>query len=60
MEGSCKTTRFDDKANIDFIIEKTGHEKIFYLGYSQGTVQMFYGLTHMEETYLSKVLKKFK
>ena len=35
---------YDDTANIQMIKEKTGKDKIFYLGYSQGTVQMFYGL----------------
>jgi len=28
---------YDDKANIDAIKKATGEEKIFYLGYSQGT-----------------------
>ena len=35
---------YDDVANISMIKEKTGKDKIFYIGYSQGTVQMFYGL----------------
>ena len=35
---------YDDTANIKFIKDKTGKDKIFYLGYSQGTVQMFYSL----------------
>ena len=35
---------YDDTANINMIKQKTGKDKIFYIGYSQGTVQMFYGL----------------
>lgn len=50
---------YDDVANIDFIKEKTGDEKIFYIGYSEGTVQMFYGLSHIEESYYEKNLIKF-
>ena len=29
---------YDDTANINMIKEKTGKDKIFYIGYSQGTV----------------------
>ena len=29
---------YDDVANIKAIKQLTGHQKIFYLGYSQGTV----------------------
>jgi len=29
---------YDDKANIAAIKKESGAEKIFYLGYSQGTV----------------------
>lgn len=42
---------YDDVANIKMIKEQTGVEKIFYVGYSQGTIQMFYGLAHMEEEF---------
>lgn len=42
---------YDDPASISFIKEKTGHDKIFYIGYSQGTIQMFYGLAHIEDSY---------
>ena len=28
---------YDDTANIGFIKKKTGKDKIFYIGYSQGT-----------------------
>ena len=48
---------YDDPANIDFIKEKTGKDKIFYLGYSQGTVQMFYSL--IKQPLLSDSLHKF-
>lgn len=29
--------KFDLPAAINFILEKTGHEKLYYIGYSQGT-----------------------
>ena len=48
----------DDKANIEAIKAQTGAEKIFYLGYSQGTVQMFYALAH-DDDWFSENLYKF-
>ena len=50
--------RYDDPANIDLVTAQTGHEKIFYIGYSQGTLQMIYGLAHLEDSYHSKHLLK--
>lgn len=29
--------KFDLPATIDFIVEKTGQEKLYYVGHSQGT-----------------------
>lgn len=40
---------------IDFITEKTGLEKISYVGHSEGTTQMFMGLALMPEYFKSKV-----
>ena len=48
----------DGRANIKEIKHHTGVQKIFYLGYSQGTVQMFYGLAHLEDTFYAKHLHK--
>ena len=42
---------YDDIANIKMIREQTGVDKVFYIGYSQGTVQMHYGLAHLESTF---------
>jgi len=39
----------DDKANIEAIKEHTKKDKITYLGYSQGTIQMHYALAHDDE-----------
>ena len=39
---------YDDIANITMIKQQTGVDKVFYIGYSQGTIQMFYGLAHLE------------
>ena len=41
--------KYDTVANVKMIKEITGWEKILYLGYSQGTTQMFYGLSRLEE-----------
>lgn len=37
---------YDDPATISSIKAATGLEKISYVGYSQGTAQMHYALTH--------------
>lgn len=50
---------YDDVANIKMMKEVSGAEKVFYLGYSQGTVQMFYALAHVEESFLVDNLYKF-
>ena len=50
---------YDDVANIKMIKEHTGAEKVFYLGYSQGTVQMFYALAHLEEEFFVDNMYKF-
>lgn len=49
---------YDDVANVKAIKEETDAEKVFYLGYSQGTVQMFYGLAHREEDFYADNLHK--
>ena len=48
---------YDDPANIDMITAKTGHDKIYYIGYSQGTIQMIYGLSHNEDYLSQKIIK---
>ena len=48
---------YDDIANIKMIKEQTGQDKIFYLGYSQGTIQMFYGLAHKESEFVDHIYK---
>ena len=50
---------YDDKANIEMIKKEAKQDKIYYIGYSQGTVQMFYGLSHIEESFLQDNLIKF-
>lgn len=40
VSSSCsfdEMARFDLPAVINFILQKTGQEKIYYIGYSQGT-----------------------
>ena len=41
--------KHDVPTTIDFIRQKTGALKVAYVGYSQGTIQMFYGMTTMKE-----------
>ena len=42
---------YDDTANISAIKAAAGVDKVFYIGYSQGTIQMHYGLAHLESTF---------
>ena len=51
--------KYDAKAQISKIKELTEFEKILYLGYSQGTTQMFYGLAKYEEEFYADSLLKF-
>jgi len=39
----------DDKANILAIKEQSNEDKIYYLGYSAGSTQMFYALANDDE-----------
>ena len=50
--------RYDTPANITKIKDQTGVDKIFYLGYSQGTIQIFYGLAHLEDSFYADSLIK--
>jgi len=50
--------QYDDKANIEAIKKVTGEEKITYLGYSQGTIQMHYALAHDDEHWFKQNLHK--
>jgi len=42
---------YDDTANIRAIKAAASVEKVFYIGYSQGTAQMHYGLAHLESSF---------
>ena len=46
---------YDQPANIDMILAVTGAEKVTYVGYSQGTSQMFYGLGNSYDYYESRI-----
>ena len=41
--------KYDVPANIRFVKNFTGAQKISYVGHSQGTIQMFYALSIMED-----------
>jgi lysosomal acid lipase/cholesteryl ester hydrolase/gastric triacylglycerol lipase len=45
----------DLKTAFDYITELTKYPKLAYVGHSQGTTQMFYGLTQMEDYFAEKV-----
>ena len=49
---------YDDVANIAGIKSVTGEDKITYLGYSQGTIQMHYALAHDEDLWFQDNLKR--
>ena len=49
--------RYDIPANIDIIKGETGVERVFYIGYSMGTTQMFHGFAHHSEYYRQNLLK---
>ncbi|XP_007537843.1 lipase member M isoform X2 [Erinaceus europaeus] len=49
--------RFDLPAVINFILQKTGQEKIYYVGYSQGTTMGFIAFSTMPE--LAQKIKTF-
>ena len=40
---------FDAPAQVDFVRNFTGVNKLSYVGHSQGTTQMFYGLSNAED-----------
>ncbi|CAH1395540.1 unnamed protein product [Nezara viridula] len=46
---------YDQPAIIDFILNKTNHEKLFYIGHSQGTTQ-FFALMSTRPEYNEKVI----
>ena len=50
---------YDDVANIKTIKEITGKPKVSYIGMSQGTVQMFYALSHLEDSFMADNLFTF-
>ena len=47
--------QYDIPATLDYITQTTGYEKIAYIGFSQGTTQLFYGLTVLPEYFRTKV-----
>ncbi|NXT81928.1 LIPM Lipase, partial [Zapornia atra] len=49
--------RYDLPAAINFIVEKTGQEKLYYIGYSQGTTIAFIAFSIMPE--LAQKIKLF-
>ena len=49
---------YDDTANIRKMQEVSNVEKVYYVGYSQGTIQMLYGLAHRENEFYADSLYK--
>ena len=50
---------YDVPAFIDKILEETNKEKVTYIGYSQGTAQMFYALSKLEDSYFADRINRF-
>lgn len=48
---------YDDVANIKMIKDKADVDKVFYIGYSQGTAQMFYSLAKNDSFYKDSLYK---
>jgi len=48
----------DITAEIDYVLKLTGQRKVAYIAHSQGTTQMFYGLSH-NEAYLAERVSVF-
>lgn len=46
---------FDAPAQIDFVREMTGVEKLTYIGHSQGTTQMFYALSTDHDFWVDRI-----
>lgn len=49
----------DIPSEIDVVLSVSGADKLTYIGYSQGTAQMFYGLSQLEEAYFASRLERF-
>jgi len=50
---------YDLTAEIDTIRNVTGAEKVNYIGYSEGALQMFYALVKLEDEYFADKLNQF-
>ena len=49
---------YDDPANISAVKAATGSDKITYVGYSQGTIQMHYALSHDDKGFYADNLHR--
>ena len=56
--GWAEMGLYDDVANVKLIKNETGKDKVIYLGWSQGTTQLFYALAHKEEDFFADSLLK--
>jgi lysosomal acid lipase/cholesteryl ester hydrolase len=45
----------DITAEIDYALKVSGEKKVAYIGHSQGTTQMYYGLSHNEQFFVDRV-----
>ena len=49
--------KYDLPAMFETITQVSGNEKLTYIGFSQGTTQLLYGLATQQETYAQKLEK---
>ena len=47
--------RYDVPAFLEYIAEQTGYEKTVYIGHSQGTTQLLFGMSYNETYYASRI-----
>ncbi len=53
-----ESARYDYPSTIDYILKKTGHEQLFFVGYSMATTQYLILLSELPE-YNSKIRAGF-
>jgi lysosomal acid lipase/cholesteryl ester hydrolase len=46
---------YDDPAQVEMVLQKTGQKKLTYIGHSQGTSQMFYALSKHPDYWKEKM-----
>lgn len=56
--SQVELAKYDLPAMLNKIVEVTSKPKVTYIGYSQGSFTMFYGLAEMEDDYFGSKVNK--